>query len=180
MLLAPYPPLASRPLKRPMMISNFNIEFLKVQPAIVDFIGWTLSVLLWTNILALLLEAPSAQPQAAQVDIPNEVWSQYPLIAIGVILVGWLARQWVINEREWRTFTTQQVADKEAALLRTLQLIQANNENLHKILLDGQAEQLRLQREGLKETFDAELERVLDLLAKANSQPKRGRSNDFP
>lgn len=151
-----------------MMLTNFNIEFLKVQPAIVDFVGWALSVLLWGNILALL----------AQVDIPNEVWSQYPLIAIGVILVGWLARQWVINEREWRTFTTQQVADKEAALLRTLQLIQANNENLHKILLDGQAEQLRLQREGLKETFDAELERVLDLLAKADSNPsKRGRSN---
>lgn len=148
-----------------MTFENFNISFLKVQPAIVDFIDWAFGVLLWGNILTLL----------AQVDIPNEVWGQYPLIGVGVILVGWVARQWVINEREWRTFTTQQVADKEAALLRTLQLIQANNENLHKILLDGQAEQLRLQREGLKETFDAELERVLDLLAQASS--KRGRSN---
>jgi hypothetical protein len=116
----------------------------------------------------------------AQVDIPSEVWSQYPLIAIGVILVGWLARQWVINEREWRTFTTQQVADKEAALLRTLQLIQANNENLHKILLDGQAEQLRLQREGLKETFDAELERVLDLLANASRPAETPRIQPQP
>lgn len=166
-----------------MMLTNFNITLLKVQPALYEFTSWAISFLLWGNILALL----------AQVDIPSEVWSQYPLIAIGVILVGWLARQWVINEREWRTFTTQQVADKEAALLRTLQLIQANNENLHKILLDGQAEQLRLQREGLKETFDAELERVLDLLAKASrseaptvrpqtNQTKRmgGRSNDSP
>lgn len=112
-----------------------------------------------------------------QVDIPNEVWAQYPLIVIGVALVGLLGRYWVQNEREWRTFTTQQVADKEAALLRTLQLIQANNENLHRILLDSQAEQLRLQREGLKETFDAELERVLDLLAKASDKKTGGRSN---
>lgn len=151
-----------------MTLDNFNIVFLKVQPLIAELFSWVINLLFWGNILALL----------AQIDVPSEVWSQYPLIAVGVILVGWLARQWVINEREWRTFTTQQVADKEAALLRTLQLIQANNEHLHKILLDGQAEQLRLQREGLKETFDAELERVLDLLAKAsNGSPKRGRSN---
>jgi hypothetical protein len=154
-----------------MMLTNFNINFLKVQPAIVDFASWAINFLLWGNILALL----------AQVDIPSEVWGQYPLILIGAALAGWVFRYWVQNEREWRTFTTQQVADKEVALLRTLQLIQANNENLHKILLDGQAEQLRLQREGLKETFDAELERVLDLLAQASSnQPKRGRSNGPP
>lgn len=143
--------------------SNFNINVKK--PKMIS------------NILGLI------SISLAQVDIPSEVWGQYPLIGIGVILVGWLARQWVINEREWRTFTTQQVADKEAALLRTLQLIQANNENLHKILLDGQAEQLRLQREGLKETFDAELKRVLDLLAKASGgSPKKvgGRTSDFP
>lgn len=116
-----------------------------------------------------------------QVDIPNEVWAQYPLILLGVALVGWLARYWVANEREWREFTTKQVTDKESANLRTLQLIQANNEQQLKIIADNHKDQiamieanhqdqLKLQRDGLRDVFDAELERVLDLLAKAGQQ----------
>lgn len=174
-----------------MTLYNFNIEFLKVQPTIVDFVGWALSVLLWGNILALLLlEAPSAQPQA-QVDIPKEVWGQYPLILIGVALVGWLARYWVANEREWRAFTTQQVTDREGANLRTLQLIQTNNEQWLKVLGENHKEQielieanhlrqLKVQQEELRGVFDSELERVLELLAKAGGNgPKKvgGRSN---
>jgi hypothetical protein len=165
-----------------MMLSDFNINFLKVQPAIVDFAGWAINFLLWGNILALL----------AQVDIPNEVWGQYPLILIGVVLVGWLARYWVANEREWRIFTTQQVTDRESANLRTLQLIQTNNEQWLKVLGENHKEQielieanhlrqLKVQQEELRGVFDSELERVLELLAKANSNGLKkmgGRSND--
>ena len=165
-----------------MVQEYFNINFLKVQPAIIEFSGWVFDALIWGNILALL----------AQVDIPSEVWGQYPLIAIGVVLVGWLARQWVINEREWRTFTTQQVTDRESANLRTLQLIQTNNEQWLKVLGDSHKEQielieanhlkqLKVQQEELRGIFDLEIERVLDLLAKVNNGSSKkvgGRSND--
>lgn len=164
------------------MLDNFNINLFKVQPAIVDFMSWTLSVLIWGNILALL----------AQVDIPSEVWGQYPLILLGVVLVGWLARYWVANEREWRVFTTQQVTDRESANLRTLQLIQTNNEQWLKVLGENHKEQielieanhlrqLKVQQEELRGVFDSELERVLELLAKANSNGNKkvgGRTND--
>lgn len=140
------------------------------------FNNWAiaLGVLLWANLIGIL----------AQVDIPSEVWGQYPLILIGAALAGWIFRYWVQNEREWREFTTRQVADKENANLRTLQLIQTNNEQQLKIISDNHKEQvslieknhqeqLRLQREGLRETFDSELERVLDLLAKAGQERRQ-------
>lgn len=98
-------------------------------------------------------------------DIPNEVWSQYPLILIGALLVGWVFRYWTQNEREWREFTTKQVTDQESSNLRVLQLIQANNEQLIEKIERNHAEQLRMQREGLREAQDAELERILSTLS---------------
>lgn len=150
--------------------SRANINLLST------FWEW-LPALLWANavtgIAAIL----------AQIDIPQETWAQYPLILIGVVLVGWLSRYWVANEREWRTFTTQQVTDRESANLRTLQLIQVNNEQQLNIIIENHKEQialiernhqeqLKLQRDGLRDVFDSELERVLDLLAKAGHYEK--------
>lgn len=151
-----------------MTLDNFNISFLKVQPAIVDFMSWAFSVLIWGNALTLL----------AQVDIPKEAWGQYPLLLLGAIVTGWVTREWVKNEREWREFTTKQVQDKEAANLAILKLIQDGHKDQVAIIEKHHQEQLQLQRAGLEETFDTNLERVLDALAKTNgNQPKRGRSN---
>lgn len=138
------------------------------------FNSWALalSMLIWANLAGLL----------AQVDIPQEVWGQYPLILIGALLAGWVFRYWVQNEREWREFTTRQVAEKENSNLRTLQLIQTNNEQWLKILGDNHKEQiavieknhkeqLELHDERQRETFDAALERILE--SRYDNQPTR-------
>lgn len=119
------------------------------------FDNWalTISALVWANLITLL----------AQIDvIPDEAWSQYPLILIGVVLVGWLARYWVANEREWRAFFIAQQQEQKADQLRVLQLVQTNNEQLVALIERNHKEQLELQRDGQREIFDAALERVLD------------------
>lgn len=119
------------------------------------FDNWalTISVLVWANFITLL----------AQIDIiPDEAWSQYPLILIGVVLVGWLARYWVQNEREWRAFFVAQQQEQKADQLRVLQLVQTNNEQLVALIERNHQEQLELQRDGQREVFDAALERILE------------------
>lgn len=123
------------------MVSNF-------------FENWalTVSVLVWANLAGLI----------AQVDIPQEVWAQYPLILIGVGLVIGLGRYWVQNEKEWRSFVVDQQKEQKADQLRVLQLVQNNNENLIALIERNHKEQLELQRDGQREIFDAALERILE------------------
>lgn len=132
------------------------------------FDNWAvaLGILLWANLAALL----------AQVDIPAEVWGQYPLIGIGIVLVIFLARYWVANEKEWRAFVVEQQAAEKADQLRVLQLVQTNNEQLVSLIEKNHKEQLELQRDGQREVFDAALERIVDLLAQSghyDRQPPR-------
>lgn len=103
----------------------------------------------------------------AQIDVPSEVWGQYPLLLLGVALGAWLAREWVKNEREWREFTTRQVTDKEAANLAILKLVQDGHKEQVATIEANHQKQLSSQAEALSRTYDTELERVLDLLAKA-------------
>lgn len=123
------------------MVSNF-------------FDSWALAVstLVWANVVGIL----------AQVDIPQEVWAQYPLILIGVGLVIGLGRYWVQNEKEWRVFVVDQQKEQKADQLRVLQLVQTNNENLIALIERNHKEQLELQRDGQREIFDAALERILE------------------
>lgn len=118
------------------------------------FNSWAIvaSGLLWINLAGIL----------AQVDIPQEVWAQYPLILIGVGLVIALARYWTANEKEWRIFVVEQQKEQKADQLRVLQLVQTNNEHLIALIEKNHKEQLELQREGQRETFDAALERILE------------------
>ncbi len=138
---------------------------------LVDNWAIALIVLIWANLIGIL----------AQVDIPNEVWGQYPLILVGVVLVGWLARYYVSNERDWREFVVSQLAEREQAHLRIIQLVQSNNEQLIVTIERNHQEQLKIQRAGMRETFESELDRVLDLLAKAGhyeSQPRKTTDDD--
>jgi ABC-type multidrug transport system fused ATPase/permease subunit len=126
------------------MVSNF-------------FDNWalTVSALVWANLAGILV----------QVDIPAEVWGQYPLILVGVVLVVALARYWVANEKEWRAFVVERQAAQQTDQLRVLQLVQTNNEQLVALIEKNHKEQLELQREGQREVFDAALERILGTLA---------------
>jgi hypothetical protein len=126
------------------MVSNF-------------FDSWALAVstLIWANVVSIL----------AQVEVPAEVWGQYPLILIGVGLVIGLGRYWVQNEKEWRAFVVERQAAQQADQLRVLQLVQTNNEQLVALIEKNHKEQLELQREGQREVFDAALERILGTLA---------------
>jgi hypothetical protein len=135
-----------------LMVSNF-------------FNSWsmTVSALVWVNLAGLL----------AQVDIPNEIWGQYPLIGVGIILVIFLARYWVANEKEWRLFVVEQQAAEKADQLRVLQLVQTNNEQLIALIERNHKEQLELQRDGQREVFDAALERIVDLLAQSGHYDKQ-------
>lgn len=134
------------------------------------FENWALAIstLVWVNLIGIL----------AQVDvIPGEVWGQYPLILIGVVLVGWLARYWNANEKEWRAFVVERQAAQQADQLRVLQLVQTNNEQLVALIERNHKEQLELQREGQREVFDAALERILGTLAD-NDRNMGRRKND--
>jgi hypothetical protein len=126
------------------MVSNF-------------FDSWALAVstLIWANVVSIL----------AQVEVPAEVWGQYPLILVGVVLVVALARYWVANEKEWRAFVVERQAAQQTDQLRVLQLVQTNNEQLVALIEKNHKEQLELQREGQREVFDAALERILGTLA---------------
>lgn len=143
-----------------------------------NFWALSIAVLIWINLVATVAS------WLAQIDIPEQVWGQYPLILIGVVLVAALARYWVANEREWRVFVVEQQKEQKADQLRVLQLIQTNGEQQIKIIGDNHKdqialieknhqEQLKLQREGLRDTFDSEIERVLDLLAKSGYYDKK-------
>ena len=127
------------------------------------FDNWALatSALVWANLAGLLV----------QVDIPQEVWAQYPLILIGVGLVIGLGRYWVQNEKEWRMFVVAQQQEQKSDQLRVLQLVQTNNEQLIQLIERNHKEQLELQRDGQREIFDAALERILD--SRYDNQPHR-------
>ena len=133
---------------------------------ILDNWAVALGILLWANLIGIL----------AQVDIPEAVWGQYPLIGVGIVLVIFLARYWVANEKEWRAFVVEQQAAEKADQLRVLQLVQTNNEQLVTLIEKNHKEQLELQRDGQREVFDAALERIVDLLAQSghyDRQPPR-------
>lgn len=131
------------------------------------FNSWALtaSALVWANLAGFLV----------QVDIPQEVWAQYPLILIGVGLVIALGRYWVQNEKEWRMFVVAQQQEQKNDQLRVLQLIQTNNEQLVSMIERNHKEQLELQREGQREVFDAALERILESLVKVDHYESQSR-----
>lgn len=129
--------------------------------------AWAIGALVWANLIGLL----------AQIDvIPDQVWSQYPLILIGVGLVVALGRYWVQNEKEWRLFVVAQQQEQKADQLRVLQLIQTNNEQLILLIEKNHKEQLELHSERQREIFDAALDRILD--ARYDNQPTRRSDGD--
>jgi hypothetical protein len=106
--------------------------------------------------------------------IPSTAWAQYPIVAIGAVLVVFLMRHWTQNEDRWRLFVEEERTRFDQYLTEALQ---SQRCQYMKILQDKDAVQrdmLQAVSESQRAAYEEALERFLESHAWAlKSQEKK-------
>jgi hypothetical protein len=100
--------------------------------------------------------------------IPNDLWVQFPLLLLGGVLVGYLAKAHLHEQEKWRSslideqtksreFLQHMIQEERATLLKIIESMQTGHDKNTTAVLASQ-----------KEAYDEVIERVIDAVTRTD------------
>jgi hypothetical protein len=108
--------------------------------------------------------------------IPASAWAQYPIVAIGAVLMIMLMRHWTHNEENWRRFTEEERARFDKYLDESLQKQRLQYLEIMREREDSHKKTLSAVSESQRAAYEEALERFLDATMNKSDKNWRNRS----